>query len=388
MAIDKEKASLCALGRIFHFDPKIALALISHFGNASAIFDAGTETIDDILGPFSRYKGKIAPEETDKAYNELLRLHQRGVTFTGWTEKEYPSLLKECEDAPVGLYIRSSTPTEALWKHDKNISVIGTRDISSYGTEWCRKIVEGLGACASRTTVTSGLALGTDICAHLAALEAGIPTIGVMATGPDMVYPHRHEHIAERIAETQGCALITEFPPGTAPLAAHFLRRNRIIAGLSHAVILIESKIRGGGMNTSRLAFSYNREVYALPGRADDIRSQGCNSLIREKVAEPVTSVEDLIRSLGMKKVRHTSARNSASVLEGMYSSSMDSDRISMMSRIISTLRENKESYIEDIAEKTGLPYRQTASLCRILENDGIIYADLLQRYSINTKNF
>ena len=141
-------------------------------------------------------------------------------------------------------------------------------------------------------------------------------------------------------------------------------------------------------MNTSRLAFSYNREVYALPGRADDIRSQGCNSLIREKVAEPVTSVEDLIRSLGMKKARHTSARNSASALEGMYSSSMDSDRISMMSRIISTLRENKESYIEDIAEKTGLPYRQTASLCRILENDGIIYADLLQRYSINTKNF
>ena len=193
------------------------------------------------------------------------------------------------------------------------VAVVGTRDISPYGREWCERIVHALARTSPKPLIVSGLAIGTDICAHKAALEASLPTIAVMATGTDTIYPYRHRQIAEKMSGTQGCALVTDYPPGTAPLPVNFLRRNRIIAGLSHATILVESKIKGGGMMTCRLAFSYDRDVYALPGRADDLRSQGCNHLIRARMAEPLTSEEDIIDSLGLL----TTGRKSPSLRHG-----------------------------------------------------------------------
>ena len=241
-------------------------------------------------------RGKRKKEE------ELTDLEKIGISFSAWNSASYPPLLKECADAPVGLYIRSVTPARELWNPSGNIAVVGTRDLSPYGKEWCEKAVTAIASGNEKPSIISGLALGTDICAHRTALDNGLPTIGVMATGPETVYPYRHKEFAERLWQTPGCALVTDYPPGTAPLAIHFLRRNRIIAGLADATILIESKSRGGGMTTSRLAFSYSRDVYALPGRADDVRSQGCNRLIREKIAEPLISIEDLIGSLGLEK--------------------------------------------------------------------------------------
>ena len=235
--------------------------------------------------------------------------------------------------------------------------------------------------------IVSGLALGTDICAHRTALECGLPTIGVMATGPESIYPYRNESTARQMISTPGCALITDYPPGTAPLAIHFLRRNRIIAGLSQATILIESKIKGGGMMTSRLAFSYSREVYALPGRADDIRSQGCNRLLREKVAEPFTSIEELMDSLGMKISRKRNRISDRDILDRLYSESMNPEDMEMMHSILSLIRKEREIHIEDIAYSTGIPYRNVSKLCALMESDGLLSTDLLQRCSIRHKN-
>lgn len=382
----REKAALCALNRIFGFEPRIAHALIGHFGNASGIFMNGTKETERILGPYSRYKGMISKNAPDEAAEELERLSGQNISFIGLGEDAYPLFLKECEDAPVGIYIRSTTPPETLFSYKRSISVVGTRDISPYGKEWCRRIVLSMGATESKPAIISGLALGTDICAHAAALEAGLPTIGVMATGPETVYPYRHRDFAERMVHTPGCGLVTDYPPGTAPLAIHFLRRNRIIAGLGESLILIESKIKGGGMMTSRLAFSYDRDVYALPGRADDICSQGCNLLIRDKIAEPLTDIGTLLKSLHMdSKERHKKMGDDA-LLNGIYGSRYPKDKIDAMARLLLLIRKERGISVEDLAAASGMEYGKTSGLVSILEADGLISVDLLRRCAINIR--
>lgn len=382
----REKAALCALNRIFGFEPRIAHALIGHFGSASGIFMNGTKETDRILGPYSRYKGMISKKALDEAAEELERMSGQNISFIGLGEDAYPSLLKECEDAPVGLYIRSTTPPETLFSYKRSISVVGTRDISPYGKEWCRRTVLSMGATESKPAIISGLALGTDICAHSAALEAGLPTIGVMATGPETVYPYRHRDFAERMAHTPGCGLVTDYPPGTAPLAIHFLRRNRIIAGLGEALILIESKIKGGGMMTSRLAFSYDRDVYALPGRADDICSQGCNLLIREKVAEPLTDIGTLLKSLHLDRKGKHKNMGDDELLNGIYGRKYPQDKIEAMASLLLLIRKERGISVEDLAAASGMEYGKTSGLVSILEADGLISVDLLRRCAINIR--
>jgi DNA processing protein len=377
----EEKASLCALNRIFGFDPKVALALISHLGSAAEVFRLSPEDIDSLLGPHSKYRDLIVPSAVDQAAEELHRLRSSDILFTGWTESQYPSLLKECPDAPVGLYVRTTTPLENLWKPSPTIAVVGTRDISPYGKEWCEKTVRGLAAGGSRPAIVSGLALGTDFYAHRTAIEEGVPTIGVMATGPEAIYPWRHREFAERLYHTEGCALVTDYPPGTAPLAIHFLRRNRIIAGLSDATILIESKIKGGGMMTSRLAFSYDRDVYALPGRVDDTRSQGCNFLIKSKIAEPLTSVSELLESLGMETGTKDKKMSDKEMIARKYGS--DTEFTAQAIAAVSLIRHERGITLEELAEKLTVSYSKVAQLTGALEMDGFICVDLLQRCSI-----
>lgn len=384
----EETASLCALNRIFGFEPKIAGALLEHFGSATEIMNMSSKEQSLLLGPYSRYAGKISRHAVEKAAEELMTLEKLNVRFIGQTQDSFPGLLRDCEDAPIGIYVRSTSPAEEIFGRRQSLAIVGTRDLSLYGEEWCIKTVEGLSHTKEKPLIVSGLALGTDICAHRTALDSGLSTVAVMATGPEKVYPWRHNEFAEKLVNTPGCALITDYPPGTAPLAIHFLRRNRIIAGLSRATILIESKIKGGGMMTSRLAFSYGREVYALPGRVDDIRSQGCNLLIREKIAEALTSPQELIRSLRLGTEDRSKERTSdREMLKDRYASAVSSDKIDQMAAILLFIRKNRGIVIEDIAEALSLEYSLTAELTGLLETDGIISIDLLQRCTINLRN-
>lgn len=383
----EETISACALNRIFGFEPKIGLALLEHFGSATEVMKLNRKDQELLLGPHSKYIGMITPRAVDAAANELERLAKKRIYFIGYTHEHYPHLLQECEDAPIGIYIRSNTPIESLFTPSQSIAVVGTRDISLYGEEWCQKVVSSFANTPDKPLIVSGLALGTDICAHKTALDLGLPTIGVMATGPEQIYPWRNMDVAERIISAPGCALITDYPPGTAPLAIHFLRRNRIIAGLSHATLLIESKIRGGGMMTCRLAFSYGREVYALPGRVDDLRSQGCNLLIREKIAEPITSEKELLKSLGLKAISSNKKQSDITALKVTYATTIPEDKISQMATILLNIKKYRGITIEEIAEKAQFEYSRTAELVRILETDGFICTDLLQRCTINFRN-
>lgn len=380
----EEKACLCALSRIFGFEPKTGLALIERMGCASAVFAMDKDGLDELLGPYCKQRFQIRQAAVFEAARELETLEKTGVEFVGWGQEGYPLLLTECPDPPIGLYIKSSTRPQDLWTRPKNIAVVGTRDISPYGKEWCAKVVGGLAETQEKPLIVSGLALGTDICAHRTAIERGLPTIAVMPTGPDAVYPHRHMAFADQLCRTPGCALITDYPPGTAPLPVNFLRRNRIIAGLSHATVLIESKIKGGGMMTARLAFSYDRDVFALPGRVDDLRSQGCNKMIAEKVAEPLVNVESFIRSIGLDRASIASKRaDILAAVESFYGQICGKDSVREMAALLECIRKNRGATIEELGAMTGIEYGKASSLTAMLELDGFISIDLLQRCCI-----
>ena len=323
----------------------------------------------------------------DEAADELERLERDGCRFVPITDDAYPQLLKACEDPPAGLYVRSADPPEIIFNGKKAVAVVGTRDISPYGREWTARIVQAVARTPERPTIVSGLAFGVDIHAHLSALECGLPTIAVLPVGIDDVYPARHRGIAEKIASAPGSALVTDYPPGTGAAAFTFLRRNRIIAGLSGATILVESRIKGGGLITCRLADGYGRDVFVLPGRIDDSRSAGCNLLLAEKLAEPITDINLLGRQLGLGRITDGGVRSFDSCVAAFYSGKAgESERNGLVS-LASLIRRHRGADTEELCSLSGKTRGEVLRLAGILESDGFISTDLLGRCTINPKN-
>ena len=206
---------------------------------------------------------------------------------------EYPARLRECPDAPLVLFSRGNADLNA----QRIISVVGTRKISEYGKELCQNIITDLSKIIPETLIVSGLAYGVDIHIHRACIETGLPTIGVLAHGLDRIYPAMHRDTAKRMIEQGG--LLTEYITTTVPDKGNFVRRNRIVAGMSDATVVIESAKKGGALITARLALDYNRDVFAFPGRVGDRYSEGCNALIRSNGAALATSAQDIVEALG-----------------------------------------------------------------------------------------
>lgn len=326
MTCSDENVALCALNRIFGYHPRLALALMEKAGSAVALFSgdyavqlppgAGTGPCSD--SEISAHGGRqrsdsgasveghpellsqLVPAALDWAAQELARMEAGGFRFIGLHDEDYPPALRECPDPPLGLYLNGCSSPAEIFGLRPCVAIVGTRDISPYGREWCRKLVQALSRAHTEPCIVSGLAFGADGIAHKTALECGLPTVGVMATGIDKVYPWQHTDLAMSMVRTPGCALLTDYPAGTSPVTLNFLRRNRIIAGLSRAVIVVESKTKGGSLMTARYAVDYGRDVFALPGRIDDVRSAGCNSLIGCQMAQIITTPEDLIGQLGL----------------------------------------------------------------------------------------
>lgn len=228
----------------------------------------------------------ITEKELFEAEGILNNLEDSGVRIIPCTSKDYPSSLKSLPEYPIVLYVKSLTPAAELFKTSNvMVSIVGTRDMSPYGKDVTTRLVNQLADECPGYTMVSGLAIGIDAAAHRAALNRGIRTIAVIPTGIDAIYPLRHKELSEEIID-KGGALVSMYPPGTAPMAINFLIRNRIIAGLADTVFVTESKIKGGAMVTARLAYDFGRDIFAAPGRVDDIRSIGCNQLIKEGIAE------------------------------------------------------------------------------------------------------
>ena len=321
----------------------------------------------------------------EKSYRELDKYSGTDIDFIGITDKCYPPLLKECCDPPLGLYIKGASIPEDILNFDKSLAFVGTRDITPYGKEWCIRIIDAISRTDARPTIVSGLAMGIDGTAHQAALDCGLPTLAVMATGIDDIYPSRHIRLAEKIISTDSCGLVSDYPPNTPPEALNFIRRNRIIAGLSNAVILIESKIKGGGMITARQAFSYDREVFALQGRVNDIHSGGCNQLIYQKIAEPIISIEELLKRLGFDGNRQKATVLSADELIASKAfESIDTGIRKKLTDILGIIKNSEGIVKDEIAAAAKLPYNELSYMLTLLESKGIISIDILQRCSLN----
>lgn len=380
---EEERVCCCALNMLFGFEPRIPKAIVDMLGSASAVFRLDKDGLDEIFGPYSRYRGRISRSAADAACEELEKTARAGGSFIGYTDRLFPALLKECPDAPSGLYFRSRLPAEKVFGTRLAAGVVGTRDVSGYGREWTGRIVSAMADSGASPVVVSGLAYGVDVAAHRKALEVSLDTVAVMATGIDSVYPWQHRAVAEEIC-CHG-ALVSDFPLGTSPLKVNFLRRNRVIAGMCRSIVLVESRIRGGGMVTADLAFSYGREVYALPGRADDIRSQGCNWLIRTGKAEALFSVEDYVHSSGMGSIPSREPVKTSDMLRRSYSGKADEKSIDAMSRILSAVRRRRGISLDDLCIESGLPWSSMRAYVGRLESDGFLTVDMQQRCCIRT---
>lgn len=384
--IARERVCAAALGRIFGFEPLYVSGLISKLGSAAAVFGLSPKEADAVLGPFSKYRGRICAAELDAAAKELEDLDSRGFRYIACTEEVFPALLRDCPDCPAGLYYSSSSEPRDIFSGRPAVAVVGTRDVSPYGREWTRKMVDACAQAPSRPCVVSGLAFGVDIAAHLAALDNGLPTIAVLPCGIDTVYPAAHRKAAERIAAAPASAVITDYPRGTPPVAFTFIRRNRIIAGLAACTVLVESKAKGGGLITCKLADSYGREVFALPGRVDDLRSAGCNALIRSGSAQAITGVEGLGEQLGLGRYELRRKAGFAESVAAFYGRRADTLELNSITRMASLIAENRGIELEEICYRSGEPYNEVARIAMMLETDGFICIDLMQRCTINAR--
>ncbi|MBT3621484.1 MAG: DNA-protecting protein DprA [Flavobacteriales bacterium] len=288
---DYEKKYQIALSLIEGVGDIVGKKLLAYFGSAKAIFSASKKqllTIDGI--------GKVLVDailSTDvlsRAEQELKWIEKEGVNHLFYADKKYPMRLKQCEDAPLNLFYKGNID----WEKDKFISIVGTRKATSFGKSFTDKLVKEL--VPYNPVIVSGLAHGIDAAAHKAALKYGLKTIAVFAHGLDRVYPAAHANLAKTITGN-GC-LLSDYLSETTPLPQNFASRNRIVAGLSDATIVVESAAKGGSLITADIANSYNREVFSVPGNPTETQAKGCNYLIKTQQAILLESAADIVKGL------------------------------------------------------------------------------------------
>lgn len=266
----------------------MAKKLINQCGSAENIFKEKTTILQKIDGVGSILTKKLKDKSIfDKATAELKFIEQENIQTLYFQDKLYPERLKHCIDSPLVLFQSGNIDLQKR----KIISIVGTRQITSYGTEFCRKLLEDLAPL--NPIIVSGFAYGVDIVAHQTAMDIGLQTVGVLAHGLNQIYPKVHKKYVAKMEENGG--FLTEFWSTSNPEKENFVKRNRIVAGMSEATVVIESAERGGSLITAMLANDYNRDVFAVPGRTSDKLSQGCNNLIKTQRANLLSGAADIV---------------------------------------------------------------------------------------------
>jgi DNA processing protein len=266
--------------------------LLGHFGSAEAVFKASRVQLTEVPGIGNMTAGHILGSDAlVQAEQQLKFIEKHDIKVLFFTDDGYPRRLRECFDAPILLYYKGN----ADLNHSRIISVVGTRKATEYGRQLCRQLVETL--APYDVVIVSGLAYGIDVAAHKESIANRVPTIGVFAHGLDRVYPALHQPVAQKMVQNGG--LLTEFPLNTNPDKENFPKRNRIIAGIADAVVVVEATAKGGALITADIASSYNKDVFAYPGRTTDECSEGCNFLIKTNRAALINHAKDLVYYLG-----------------------------------------------------------------------------------------
>jgi DNA processing protein len=279
---------LLALQKVEGVGDIVAKKLISHCGDAATIFKTKSSQLASINGIGSVLISKLKNKSIFAiAEAELKYIENNEINVSSFQDNNYPERLKHCIDGPILLF----TSGNIDFTNRKIISIVGTRKITPYGADFCKSLIAELSPL--NPIIVSGFAYGVDIVAHQAAMENDLQTIGIVAHGLDQIYPSSHKKYVAKMEQNGG--FMTEYWSGTNPEKENFVKRNRIVAGISEATIVIESAIKGGSLITANLANDYNRDVFAVPGRTSDKLSLGCNNLIKTQKANLLTCAADLV---------------------------------------------------------------------------------------------
>ncbi|WP_239692102.1 DNA-processing protein DprA [Hymenobacter coccineus] len=355
-----------ALTLIPSIGPQITRQLMSYGGSAKNVLLMPPGKLRRIPGVGPKMVASLTgPERVtalSRAEKDLRQAEKEGVEILFYTSKRYPNRLKLIADAPVILYYQGPADLNA----PKIVALVGTRQSTEYGREQTERIVQGL--VPHQPLVVSGLAYGIDILAHRAALQEGLPTVGVMATGLDVIYPAAHRKTAEKMREVGG--LLTEFPFGTGPDRYNFPQRNRIITGLADGTVVVEAAIKGGALITAELALSYDRDVLAVPGNLGSLASEGCNALIKNNKAAIYTEPRDLEIILNWDAALHSGKFKPAPT----YSpDDFSPDEFALIAVLAAA--PGREAQMDDLAWRAQLAIHAVAALLLGLEFRGVVRA-------------
>ncbi|MEO1546529.1 MAG: DNA-processing protein DprA [Bacteroidota bacterium] len=335
-----------------------AKKLIQHCGSPTAVFGDKMQRLIKIDGiGLHTVKGLFDANYLQKAELEYKQLCKEGYEVLYFQDERYPERLKHCPDAPVVLFQKGNIQ----WDTERIISVVGTRNITKNGERFCRDFIEAIAPL--NPTIISGFAYGVDITIQRMAYEKGLQTIGCLAHGLDTIYPKVHSRYERTFMQHGG--FVSEFWTGTPPDRENFLKRNRIIAGLSEATVVIESAEKGGSLITADLANGYHRDVFAVPGRVDDPYSAGCNNLIKSQKAHMMTSAADLVYILGWDIEK--------SPQKPAFQQSLFIDMDAQEKTIYGFLRERGKQQLDTVVRDLAMPVHKVSTSLLTLEMKGVV---------------
>lgn len=334
-----------------------AKKLIEACGSAKNVFQERQNILQKINGIGSvTLQNLFDSVNLKEAEKELKQIKKSNINPLYYLEKEYPQKLLNCIDAPILLFQDGNFD----FQNSKVISIVGTRRMTNYGRAFCEELVADLKKY--NPIVVSGFAYGVDICAHKAAIENKLQTVGVFAHGFAQVYPKVHKKYMAQVYENGG--FLTEFWYDEAPLRENFLKRNRIVAGISQATVVIESASRGGALATASIANSYSRDVFAVPGRSTDTYSKGCNALIRDNKAALITSANDIVKMLNWDQ----NISKSKPIQQQLFVELTDDEQ-----KVVNYLNKENKAVLDMISLECNLLVHKTAAILFQLEMKGLV---------------
>ena len=348
-----------ALTRMTGFNLTMARQLYHALGCSQAVYEHRNDIGDVVpdVTPRLRESMKYWDDALHRAAAEMEFIQKGHIKVLCLNDDDYPQRLRECPDAPLVLYYKGM----ASLNQRRVLNMVGTRHCTSYGQDLVRRFIADMKQRCPDVLIVSGLAYGIDICAHRNALEQGFETVGVLAHGLDQIYPPRHRETAVAMVRQGG--LLTEYMSQTEALPNNFRQRNRIVAGISDATILVESAYKGGGLITCRIAQEYGREVFAFPGAVGQPYSEGCNKMIRNNTAALITSADDFLEAMGWQ------SQQQAAVVERQLFPDLTADE----QRVCQLLQQTNDLQLNLISVKTNIPIGQLTALLFSLEMKGVV---------------
>lgn len=362
--MDQEIFYTMALTRLTNFNYQQALELYKAVGSAQLLFEHRNEIGDIIKDASPRLTEALKDwnEPMRRAEAEIRFMEEHRIRALTLTSDDYPQRLTECPDAPIIIYYTGNADLNQA----KVVSIVGTRQVTQYGQDLIRRFMSELRGLCPQVLIVSGLAYGVDINAHRRALENGYETVGVLAHGLDQIYPYRHRETAAQMLNHGG--LLTEFMTQTNADKPNFVRRNRIVAGMADAVILVESAAKGGGLITAEIAQSYARAVFAFPGNVGQPYSEGCNNLIRDNGAGLISNASDFVKAMGWMDETLRQQANTDGIERNLFPDLSPEEE-----QVVSLLQQTNDLQLNIITVKTDIPIGRLTALLFQLEMKGVV---------------